>query len=660
VRRFIVEKYQNTGGLAIVWPWPGEYDQDPLRNGMSMHMTTNGHVGGPLALGIALCLGMMPNAGAAQPAAAAMFRGDAQHTGVSPAAPVYALTGVRFAFRTDGPIRATPAIVDGVAYFGSGDGKFYAVDARTGRQRWSFQSGGAIHSSAAVANSMAYFVSRDGFLYALRTTDGKEQWKVPLGKDIGNQNYWDYHLSSPTLFDDHLYVGSGDGHLYAIDLRSHRASWQFNAGSRIRSTPAVTADLVVFGSMSGHVFAVNRADGSLRWRYATAGASHSFADFDNDTTSIVSSPSISEGIVTVGARDGFLYGLDLATGQEKWRLTHDGSSWIPSTAIENGIVYVGSGSAQIVQAADLRTGAEKWRFKTGGAVFSSVTLAGDLAFASDFTGNVYALDRASGVERWRFPIGSRSMSTPVLDGNTVYCGADDGILYALEGSSVAGTPPAASARRLVYWEGKKSEQAFSWFANNVDMAVLNYFRAAGYEQTDAQELASYMQRESLGRAHSVVVFADNRIPASLVDVDSEHALIRRYLNAGGKVVLLGANPLAYREDPKTGAVESVDFSLPARVFGIEFPPRSQAGGYYGARVTIDGQKWGLRGFSVGNTALDPRQATETLAVDEYWMASSWVKNYGGPEGTGLLQLTIPRTSPSDLSTVLAAVEFGVN
>jgi hypothetical protein len=68
----------------------------------------------------------------------------------------------------------------------------------------------------------------------------------------------------------------------------------------------------------------------------------------------------------------------------------------------------------------------------------------------------------------------------------------------------------------------------------------------------------------------------------------------------------------------------------------------------------------LRGFSVGSSALDRRQATETLAVDEFGMASSWVKNYGGPEGTGLLQLTVPRTSPSDLSTVRAAVEFGVN
>ena len=190
--------------------------------------------------------------------------------------------------------------------------------------------------------------------------------------------------------------------------------------------------------------------------------------------------------------------------------------------------------------------------------------------------------------------------------------------------------------------------------------MLSYFKAAGYEQLNAQDLASFMQRESAGRAHSVVVFADNRIPASLVDVESDHALIRRYLNAGGKVVVLGPNPLAYREDPKTGAVDDINFSLPSRVFGIDFPEISQASGYYGAKVTADGQRWGLRGFSVGSSALDRRQATETLAVDEFGMASSWVKNYGGPEGTGLLQLTVPRTSPSDLSTVRAAVEFGVN
>ena len=625
-------------------------------------MTAVGRKSWWLALGMAFGLVAISIAATEQPTPAVMFRGDPQHTGVAATPPVYSLAGVRFAFKTDGPIRATPAIAGGVVYFGSGDGKFYAVDGRSGRQRWSFQSGGAIHSSAAVAASTVYFSSRDGYLYALRTGDGQLQWKLALGKDLGTQNYWDYYLSSPTILHDHLYIGSGDGNLYAIDMRTHRLAWRFNAGSRIRSTPAATTDSVVFGTQSGHLFALNRLAGTLRWKFATQGASHSFADAGNDTTSIVSSPSISDGIVTFGARDGFLYAVDLATGQERWHITHDGSSWIPSTAVDQGTVYVGSGSALIVQASDLRSGAEKWRFKTGGAIFSAVTLAGDQLLVADFAGNVYALDRATGRERWRFPIGFRSMSTPVVDGDAVYCGADDGFLYALAGSVTPVAPAAAAVppvRRIVYWEGKKSEQAYSWFMNNVDITVLNYLKAAGYEQLDAQQLAAFLQQESVTTAHSVVVFADNRIPAAVVEVDSDRALIRRYLNAGGKAVVFGSNPLAYRSDPQTGVLEAVDFSLPARVFGLQFPAPSDVNGYYGTRVTADGERWGLRGFGIGTNPIDPRQATETLATDEYGMASSWVKNYGGPEGTGLLQLTIPRTAPSDLSTYHAAIEFGV-
>jgi eukaryotic-like serine/threonine-protein kinase len=64
---------------------------------------------------------------------AAMFRGNPQLTGVYDARPVYSISGVRFTFATGGPIRSTPAVVDGVLYFGSSDGNFYAVDANSGK-----------------------------------------------------------------------------------------------------------------------------------------------------------------------------------------------------------------------------------------------------------------------------------------------------------------------------------------------------------------------------------------------------------------------------------------------------------------------------------------------------------------------------------------------
>ncbi len=91
------------------------------------------------------------------------------------------------------------------------------------------------------------------------------------------------------------------------------------------------------------------------------------------------------------------------------------------------------------------------------------------------------------------------------------------------------------------------------------------------------------------------MFADNKIPSNVVEEATPSALIRRYLDAGGKVALLGANPLAYRADPATGVVEDVDFTPAQNVFGIKFPEPETIGGYYASRTTAEGKRWGLRG-----------------------------------------------------------------
>jgi hypothetical protein len=41
------------------------------------------------------------------------------------------------------------------------------------------------------------------------------------------------------------------------------------------------------------------------------------------------------------------------------------------------------------------------------------------------------------------------------------------------------------------------------------------------------------------------------------------------------------------------------------------------------------------------------------------MASAWAKNCGGPEGTGLLQLSVPRSNVIDYAPILAAAEHGL-
>lgn len=64
-----------------------------------------------------------------------------------------------WAFTTSGMVRSSPAVVDGVVYVGSDNGKLHAVDADTGRERWSFHTKARLRSSPAMANGIVYIAS---------------------------------------------------------------------------------------------------------------------------------------------------------------------------------------------------------------------------------------------------------------------------------------------------------------------------------------------------------------------------------------------------------------------------------------------------------------------------------------------------------------------
>jgi outer membrane protein assembly factor BamB len=593
----------------------------------------------------------------ASPSAPAMFKGNPQLTGVYDAPSPRRLNGVRFTFSAAGPIRSTPAVVDGSLYVGSADGWLYALDALSGRERWRAALGAGINASPCVAGGMVFITSRDGKLHALAAANGSSRWTIDLGKDLGSKNYWDFYTSSPVAYDGKLYVGSGDGHVRAVDPRTGRIAWSFDAGSRVRSTPAVTDAAVVFGTMSGHVVALDRRSGAQRWKFATEGASRSFADKENDTTSVFGSASIEGGVVAIGGRDGFAYGLDLATGAQKWKTTHDGSSWILSTAIENGQVYIGSGSAAVVQSADLRTGAERWRFTTASAVFSSPTIAGNALLVSDFSGTLYSVDKASGTELWRFPLGDRAFSTPVVAGHIVYASSDEGTLYALDvsdASDVAAPPP----QRFVYWEAKQASDAFNWFRNDIDVAIRGSFEGKGYKRVDRAELVDLMNTQVNKGGRSVVVFAANRVPPGLMEPADATSLLRRYLEAGGRIVFLGSNPVAFKYEAGTGALIDLDPDSAETILGLHYPPLESERGYHVATATAEGRAWGLRGQQVGTGAIAPGEVSIVLAVNEFGLATSWVKRYG-QRGGALLQLTAPNFFVGAMTPFHIAAEHGL-
>lgn len=596
-----------------------------------------------------------------------MFRGNAQLTGVlENVQAIHRLSGVKFNFLTGGAIRSTPAVVAGNVYFGSSDGQFYCLDGTSGREKWKFQTGGAVNSSPAINNGKVYFTSRDNYLYALHMSNGKLIWKFKMNVNLPYENGFDYFLSSPNITNDTLFVGSGDGNLYAINSKSGTVHWKYFANSRIRTTPAIINNFVVFGTLSGIIYAVDRTSGSLLWKFETKGSSLKFEEAGYDQTSIIGSPVVNQKGVYVGGRDGYLYAINLITGKEMWKVSHR-SSWVLATGVDEESVYAVSGSSAFIQALDINGGKELWRYKTSGAVYSSPLIVQDVLYCADNGGNLFALDKKTGIKIWSFPMGGRVFSSPVVANNMVYCGADNGNLFALEGTSEPTI--RTNARKVVYWDTKLSEKEFNWYSEGSSITIRDYFKNAGYEVMNGKQLNQMMLQQVETKTSSVVVFAKNKFPKEIINDSTENAIIRKYLDAGGKVVITGPNPLGFLTRDTTGELHKVDFvTYPEKILGLKIYDRAYInwGSVYRSSPTKEGYQLGLRGWWISASSVLPADVSVVLATNEHGFASSWLKNYGGPKGTGFLQLCIPGGGGNQelvsefLSVVRAAIEYGID
>ena len=71
-------------------------------------------------------------------------------------------------------------------------------------------------------------------------------------------------LSHPIIDSDHIYFGSDDKILYAIDINSGKQVWAYKTNLRIRSKPLIFEDIVYFNS-GNDIYALNKRTGKEEW-----------------------------------------------------------------------------------------------------------------------------------------------------------------------------------------------------------------------------------------------------------------------------------------------------------------------------------------------------------------------------------------------------------
>jgi outer membrane protein assembly factor BamB len=120
-----------------------------------------------------------------------------------------------------------------------------------------------------------------------------------------------------------VYVGSGDGGLYAVDLATGVRRWRYDAGGAVSSSPAVGGGLVYATARDGGIFAVDAATGARRWRMTT-GPELPLAWGHESGDHFLSSPAYVDGVIVVGAGDGGVYALEARTGKRRWKAQTEG------------------------------------------------------------------------------------------------------------------------------------------------------------------------------------------------------------------------------------------------------------------------------------------------------------------------------------------------
>ncbi len=148
----------------------------------------------------------------------------------------------RWVFKTQGDIKSTASVYNGVVYITSWDSYLYAIDVYSGKAIWSFKSNSASMSSPTldIWNKIVYFGNHYGMFYAINMTTGKMLWRYSTEGKI---------ISSPTLVNSTktIIIGSRDGYIYILDSLKGTLKEKILLNSGISGVPVTVGDhLYVF------------------------------------------------------------------------------------------------------------------------------------------------------------------------------------------------------------------------------------------------------------------------------------------------------------------------------------------------------------------------------------------------------------------------------
>ncbi|MDY7081302.1 MAG: PQQ-binding-like beta-propeller repeat protein, partial [Halobacteria archaeon] len=326
----------------------------------------------------------------------------------------------KWSFTAGGDIRSDPIVVNGTVYFGSDDGKFYAVYAENGTKRWEFNVGSNIRGGIVYSQGKVIFGSDANNITALNATTGSHVWSYSSPTNVVR--------GGATLHDGVVYFGSHDDNVHAVNVADGTQNWTAGVNGNIPTAVSYDAGRVFAGASGGSIYGIDATTGSIDWSdepHADPGAR---------------SPTAANGSIFFGIDDTTYHFQEYTqSGSEGWE-TSTGSPPFVSPAVWHSTVYYAEETGGYFRAYDEGSGSEDWSYNVGANMYSAPAVSNETVYFGADDNNVYALDApasSGGSLKWSFSTGGNVRSSPAIADGVVYVGSNDNKLYALQANYTA-------------------------------------------------------------------------------------------------------------------------------------------------------------------------------------------------------------------------------
>jgi outer membrane protein assembly factor BamB len=313
-------------------------------------------------------------------------------------------------------------------------------------QKWSTPVGLGDSSPALVGNKLFVF-SREGGDEINRCLDaatGKELWKDKYEAPAVSGPPASQHSgprSSPTVANGKVVTLGVSGILSCLDAATGKKLWRkddFDGGwpkFYTASSPIVTDSLCIAqlgGENNGGIVAYDLATGDQKWKWTGDGTAYA--------SPVLLTVAGTKMIVTLTAKK--IVGLAVADGKLLWEepFVAQGRAYNAATPIVDGqtVIYAGSGrgtkAVKIEKTGDTFAAKELWSNPDNAVQFNSPVLKAGQIYGVSQNGVVFCLDAQGGKTLWTTTLGGKGFGSIVDAGSVLLALTPQGDLTVFEPS----------------------------------------------------------------------------------------------------------------------------------------------------------------------------------------------------------------------------------